>query len=434
MIKTKNFLIDEIIVVTNSEQRFLVLEQIEALNIKISIRIILEPEPKNTAPALTLAALDLVERSNTGVMVVTPSDHYIGDIKRFANTIQSAIMNEKNNSIITIGINPTKPETGYGYIEIEGHNILRDVKSFKEKPSFDNAKEMIKSNNFQWNSGIFLMRPNTWLNSIKLSSRDLYKYVSESWQKKTEDQWFIRPCSELFSKSISISIDYAVMEKAKELPIKLYSVLLDSGWSDLGSFNSIYNIEKKDINKNVFKGVVYDINTYNCLAVSTKKNISLLGVSNLIIIETDDSVLVANREDSNAIKDLVKIIAKKNKHLLIEHKRVIRPWGWFEIIDEGSNYKVKRLFVKPNGKLSYQSHKYRNEHWVVIKGQASIIRDDDKFTLSKDQSTYISKNVKHQLMNLKNENLEIIEVQTGKKLLENDIKRYADVYGRVDLP
>ena len=426
--------IEEILIVTNENHRFLVLEQLDDLKLKAPVRILLEPEPKNTAPALTLAALAAQETNPDSVLVVTPADHYVKDLNQFIQAMHVAIKVVQGKTIVTLGINPTRPDTGFGYIHYEGDTVLKNVLTFKEKPELATAKQMIEQGQHAWNGGMFILQSQTWLNAINQSHADIFKTVQNAWQNNHKDQWFERPANQLFVQSPSDSIDYAVMEKAKELGVYVKLVVLDAGWSDLGAFDALDEIEDKDKDGNIFKGDIVSLNTKNTIAITSKKNISLLGVENLIVIETADSVLVANKNDAQSIKELVKKLEMNHAHILNEHTRVNRPWGWFETIDEGKNFKVKRIQVNPGAKLSYQSHQFRNEHWVAVKGKATIIKDDKKIKLRHNQSTYIKKGIKHQLINNEKINLEVIEVQTGNKLIEKDIIRYNDIYNRILQP
>ena len=423
--------IEEILIVTNENHRFLVLEQIDELKLNLPIRILLEPEPKNTAPALTLAALVAHESNPDSVLAVTPADHYVKDLELFVSAMHNAIRAADQQTIVTLGIAPTRPDTGFGYIHYKGEDLVKDVLTFKEKPELKDAQQMINVGSHAWNGGMFILQSKTWLHAIQQSNLKIYKSVENSWQNKKKDQWFERPDSELFKLSPSDSIDYAVMEKAKQLKVSIKLAVLNAGWSDLGSFDALDEIEDKDNNENIFKGDVVSLNAKNNLAISSKKNISLLGVENLIVIETSDSVLVANKNHAQSIKELVKLLEKNHGHLLNEHTRVNRPWGWFETVDLGINFKVKRIQVNPGAKLSYQSHQFRNEHWVVVQGIATIICDGKKMTLNNNESTYVKSGTKHQLINEEKKPLVIIEVQTGIRLIEEDIQRFSDLYGRI---
>jgi mannose-1-phosphate guanylyltransferase/mannose-6-phosphate isomerase len=365
------------------------------------------------------------------VIVVTPADHFVKNLNQFTQAIHEAIKSAKEKTIVTLGINPTRPDTGFGYIHFEGDDLVKNVLSFKEKPESKAAQQMVDEGQHAWNGGMFILQSKTWLDAIQQINPKIYTSIKKAWQNKNKDQWFERPDAELFKQSPSDSIDYAVMEKVQEFKVDVKLVVLNAGWSDLGSFDALDDIEEKDQDGNIFKGDVVSLNSKNTIAITSKKNLSLLGVENLIVIETADSFLVANKNDAQSIKDLVKLLEKNHQPLLNEHKKVNRPWGWFETIDEDSNFKVKRIQVNSGARLSYQSHRFRNEHWVVIKGKATIIQDGTEMTLEHDQSTYIKKDVKHQLINHENINLEIIEVQTGLKVIEEDIQRFEDIYGRI---
>jgi len=422
--------IEEILIVTNENHRFLVLEQLNELKLKALTRILLEPEPKNTAPALTLAALAAHEFNPDSVLVVTPADQYVKELNQFIDAMHEAIKVTQKKTIVTLGINPTRPDTGFGYIHFEGEGVMKNVLTFKEKPELEVAQQMIDQGQYAWNGGMFILKSKTWMDAIGRSNPEVFKLINYAWQNKNTDQWFARPDNESFKQSPPDSIDYAVMEKFKELDVDVKLVVLDAGWSDLGSFDALDEIIEKDKRGNIFKGDVVSLNVKDTIAITSKKNVSLLGVENLIVIETADSVLVANKNDTQSIKDLVKLLEKNHGHLVNEHNRVNRPWGWFETIDFGKNFKVKKIQVYPGAKLSYQSHKFRNEHWVVINGKATIVKNGKTFNLEHNESTYIKVGVKHQLMNKGKGSLEIIEVQTGIKLVEDDIERFDDEYGR----
>ena len=422
--------IEEILIVTNENHRFLVLEQLNELKLKALTRILLEPEPKNTAPALTLAALAAHEFNADSVLIVTPADQYVKELNQFIDAMHEAIKVTQKKTIVTLGINPTRPDTGFGYIHFEGEGVMKNVLTFKEKPELEVAQQMIDQGQYAWNGGMFILKSKTWMDAIGRSNPEVFKLINYAWQNKNTDQWFARPDNESFKQSPPDSIDYAVMEKFKELDVDVKLVVLDAGWSDLGSFDALDEIIEKDKRGNIFKGDVVSLNVKDTIAITSKKNVSLLGVENLIVIETADSVLVANKNDTQSIKDLVKLLEKNHGHLVNEHNRVNRPWGWFETIDFGKNFKVKKIQVYPGAKLSYQSHKFRNEHWVVINGKATIVKNGKTFNLEHNESTYIKVGVKHQLMNKGKGSLEIIEVQTGIKLVEDDIERFDDEYGR----
>ena len=311
--------IEEILIVTNENHRFLVLEQLDELKLKVPTRILLEPEPKNTAPALTLAAFAAQDTNSNSVLVVTPADHYVKDLTSFVLAMHEGIQALSEDTIVTLGIEPTRPDTGFGYIHYKGDGVVKNAHTFKEKPSLAAAQQMIDEGQYAWNGGMFILQSKTWLHAIQQSNYEIYTSTENAWQNKKTDQWFERADSELFKQSPSDSIDYAVMEKSKEVRLDLKLVLLDAGWSDLGSFQALDEIEGKDKGGNIFKGDVVSLNTQNTIAIASKKNVSLIGVENLIVIETMDSVLVANKDDAQSIKSLVKLLEKNHEYLLNEH-------------------------------------------------------------------------------------------------------------------
>jgi mannose-1-phosphate guanylyltransferase/mannose-6-phosphate isomerase len=422
--------IEEILIVTNENHRFLVLEQLDELKINIPTRILLEPEPKNTAPALTLAALAAQDVNTDSILVVTPADHYVKNLQQFTKAMHGAINAAQDKTIVTLGINPARPDTGFGYIHYEGDDEVKHVLTFKEKPDLKTAQQMIELGQHAWNGGMFILQSKTWLNAIQQSNPEIAMSMNKAWKNKNTDQWFERPDAELFSKSLSDSIDYAVMEKSKELGVDVKLLVLDAGWSDLGSFDALDEIVQKNREGNILKGDVTSLNTQNTIVISSKKNVSLLGVSDLIVIETADSVLVANKNDAQSIKDLVNLLAKNHQHLLNEHTKENRPWGWFETLEEGDTFKVKRIHINPGKSISLQRHQRRSEHWVVVKGTASIIKGEQVFELQENESIFIGKNETHRLTNNTDKVLEIIEVQSGNYLGEDDIERLGDDFGR----
>ena len=429
-LENNDILIEEILIVTNENHRFLALEQLDELKLNVPKRILLEPEPKNTAPALTLAALAAEDTNPDSVLVVTPADHYVKDLNQFTQAMHEAIKAAQDKTIVTLGITPTRPDTGFGYIHYEGDDVVKNALTFKEKPALAAAQQMIDEGQYAWNGGMFILQAQTWLDAIQQSNPEILKSVKNAWHNKETDQWFERPDSELFKQSQPDSIDYAVMEKTQEFKVDVRLVVLDAGWSDLGSFDALDEIEDKDKDGNIFKGDVVSLNTQNTIAITSKKNISLLGVENLIVIETADSVLVANKNNAQSIKELVKLLEINHSHLLNEQTRGNRPWGWFETLEEGNTFKVKRIQIDPGKSISLQRHQQRSEHWVVVKGVGTITKDHEKFNLTENQSTYIEKNQIHRIENLTDQNLQIIEVQSGEYLGEDDIERLEDKYGR----
>lgn len=430
LLNNSSYKINEFIFLTNFEHRFLVIDQLEEINFNFPYKIILEPIAKNTAPALTLASLYLVEKNPESIMVVIPSDQFIKDNNKFKTTARLAIRNVEENHLIIFGIKPKTPSPGFGYIEFSGNSILKKVVGFKEKPNISAAKKFLEKGNYLWNAGIFLIKCNTWLHLIAKSNPIMLRKVASSWKKRSEIDMLISPEEKNFKLSPSDSIDYVVVEKFKSLKLNINVLILDAGWNDLGSYESFDEIKSKDVYGNINLGDVVSHDSYKNIAIAKKRNISLLGVSNLIVIETQDTVLVANKNNSQSIKTLVGILEKNHKNLLNDHFRVNRPWGWFEVLDEGKNFKAKKIQINPGKSISLQRHKKRSEHWVVVLGTATITKDKKTFNLYENESTYIKINQIHRISNNTKKNLQIIEVQSGKYLGEDDIERLEDFYGR----
>jgi mannose-1-phosphate guanylyltransferase/mannose-6-phosphate isomerase len=429
-LENNNIQIEEVLIVTSENHRFLVLEQLDELKLNVPFRILLEPVPKNTAPALTLAALAAQSTNPNSVLIVSPADHFIQDLEKYTIAMHKAIEAAQIKTIVTLGIHPTHPDTGFGYIDYDGDASVKNVRTFKEKPKLEEAQQLIDQGEHAWNGGIFILQPKTWIDAIQQCNIEILTSIKDAWKNKNTDQFFERPNSELFKQSPSDSIDYAVMEKINYLDVNVKLVLLDAGWSDLGSFDTLYKIEDKDNAGNIFKGDVVALNSKKTVAISSRKNITLLGVENLIVIETADSVLVADKSDTQSIKDLVKQLEKKHQHLLNDHTRVSRPWGWFETLDETTSFKVKRIHINSGKSISLQRHQHRSETWVVVQGVATVIKDQKEIILSENESIYIEKNQVHRLSNNTTEDLQLIEVQSGDYLGEDDIERLEDLYGR----
>jgi mannose-1-phosphate guanylyltransferase/mannose-6-phosphate isomerase len=434
--------IQEVIVITNEAHRFFVLDQL-SLFPSIKARLILEPTPKNTAAALSLAALEALNFASSSeinddfVLCVLPSDQIMTNVLGFKNAIEKSLLEFINgldiNLISIFGIKPSSPETGFGYIELEPDSNA--VKHFVEKPSLKTAQSYIDAGNFYWNSGMFLMRPITWLNALNKFRPDIYSTVHKAWDMREVDDVdgniFIRPSIENFLEVPSESIDYAVIENCKNSEFNVKMVLLDSGWNDLGSWNSVWQTNQKDDDGNVLFGDAVTIKVANSLIKSSHRLVGAVGVSDLVIIETSDCVLVADRNQSQDIKLLIEKLERNSRPEKNLHRKVYRPWGWYDNLDEGSNFKVKRINVKPGESISLQMHHHRSEHWVVVKGVAEILNGVSKLTLIENQGTYIPVGQVHRLKNAGEGPLEIIEVQSGGYLGEDDIVRFEDRYGRI---
>jgi mannose-1-phosphate guanylyltransferase len=414
--------IDSITTVCNENHRFFVAEQLENINKKSSI--ILEPESKNTAPAIAMSALN---QDDEVIMLVMPADHVISDSLLFNKKIKDAIDLASSGKLVTFGIIPRDPNTGYGYIE-RGSAIGNgfSVNSFKEKPDYENAKEYIESGNFYWNSGIFLFKKNTFLDELKIHSPKIFKTCNKVHENRNIEHDFIWLDKKLFKECPTDSIDYAVMENTSNAAV----IPVDLGWNDLGSWESVWENSKKDKNKNHTKGDVIIQNTSGSYVSSENQLITVSGVDNLIVVATKDSILVCNKNNSQDVKEITEVLKKQERTEYNLHRQVQRPWGSFDSLESEEGYQVKNISVKPGAKLSVQSHKHRAEHWIVVAGQASVTIDDKTFILNQYESTYIPLGSVHSLENLDSEVLKIIEVQCGKYLGEDDIVRYDDIYGR----
>ena len=424
------------LVVCNEAHRFFVAEQLLELG-KTTADIILEPIGRNTAPALTLAALTVANKDPQAVMMVMPADHVIADVNAFHTAIIKGIDLAQQNNLVTFGITPNSPETGYGYIQM-GAKLQDDnatIAAFVEKPDTATAQQYLDSGDYLWNSGMFMMTANNWLTAIRELQPEMAECVEQAWQQGERDRDFFRVGEELFSKCPADSIDYAVMEKISQRPVGELAaavVPLDAGWSDVGAWSSLWEVGAKDDSGNVTRGDVFTHDAENCLIYGDSRHIAGIGLKDMVIVETADAVLVANKDRAQEVKQAVEWLkdAEREEHLI--HRRVYRPWGNYESIDMGDRYQVKRITVKPGASLSLQLHHHRAEHWIVVKGTARVTRGDEVFLVTENESTFIPLGVKHRLENQGSIPLEIIEVQSGSYLGEDDIVRFDDVYGRKD--
>ncbi|MBU3540788.1 mannose-1-phosphate guanylyltransferase/mannose-6-phosphate isomerase [Polynucleobacter sp. UB-Tiil-W10] len=428
------------LVVTNEEHRFLVLDQLRELP-SIKATLLLEPVGRNTAPALSMAAFCANELANDQdpILVITPADQTIQNKEAFTNALRDCIetVQATNNSVAILGITPTAPETGYGYIQRTGdkdQNNAFKVNRFVEKPDSKTAQDYLAQGSYLWNSGMFVLRASTWLAALKDFRGDIFEASQKAWQARTEDKSasysFIRPGKAEFEGIPSESIDYAVIEKCpgSKFPIKM--VELDAGWNDLGAWDAVWQVGQQDQDGNVTSGDTLLTNSKNSLVHASSRLVSAVGVENLVIVETADAVLVANRSNSQDVKNIVTQLEAQKREEKNLHRKVARPWGWYDSVDEGERFKVKRIQVKPGASLSLQMHHHRAEHWIVVKGVAEITNGDQVITLKENQSTYIPQGQTHRLANRGTEPLEIIEVQSGSYLGEDDIVRFEDTYGR----
>ena len=420
------------LVVTNEEHRFLASDQLRELP-HIEASLLLEPVGRNTAPALTIAALEAMAYDEDPILVVTPADQTIQNATVFKETLQRAIRVAADGSIVILGILPNCPETGYGYIRHEGAEGAfgeYTVAQFVEKPNLKTAQKYLADGKFSWNSGIFVLRASVWLKALKKMRADIAKACEKAWLTKKVEGQFVRPDRELFGSIPSESIDCAVIEKCPESTISINMILLDAGWNDLGTWNAVWQVSQADISGNVTYGDVILSDTQNTLVYATNRLVSTVGLQDMLIVETHDAVLVAGKTHAQNIKKIVKELELQKREEKDLHRRIYRPWGWYDSIEEGESFKVKRIQVKPGASLSLQMHHHRTEHWIVVKGIAKVTNGTKVMTLEENQSTFIPKGQIHRLANPGIDPLEIIEVQSGSYLGEDDIVRLGDMYGR----
>ena len=436
--------LSETLIVTNEDHRFLALDQLRELN-GIQATLLLEPVGRNTAPALSLAALHALDQSQIKgfdpILVITPADQAVQNQAAFVRALQDCVAvvaeDQNKNTIAICGITPTAPETGYGYIQrnsTKGKNNEFAVAQFVEKPDSKTAQTYLADGNYLWNSGMFVLRASTWLNALKEFQPDTLEATQQAWHKNSKDRadgtQFLRPNKGLFASIPSESIDYAVIEKCPGSAYPVKMIELDAGWSDLGAWDTVWQATNKDAQGNVTSGDVLLCDTTNSLVYASNRLVSTVGLDNIIVIETADAILVADRSRSQDVKHIVKQLDNQQRVEKSLHRKVARPWGWYDSVDEGERFKVKRIQVKPGASLSLQMHHHRAEHWVVVKGVAEITNGESVITLTENQSTYIPRGQTHRLANPGKTPLEIIEVQSGSYLGEDDIVRLEDTYGR----
>ena len=415
--------------VCNEEHRFLLAEQVAQID-KTPATIILEPEGRNTAPALTLAALYLVKQDPDAMMVVMPADHVMTEPQQFIAAIEQGSDHADQGALVTFGIVPESPETGYGYIKRDtqiGSSAAYTVARFVEKPDQQTAEQYVSEGDYYWNSGIFLMRADRWLDEISQHRPDILKSCRAAMNKGVQDSDFFRVDKQLFRACPGDSVDYAVMEKTDRAVV----VPLSAGWSDIGAWSALWNVCPQDADGNVIQGDVLAEDTHNAFLIAQHRCLATVGVDNIVVVETADAVLVASKDKAQNVKAIVDRLKDSGRDESKMHRQVYRPWGSYEGIDAGSRFQVKRLSVKPGAQLSLQMHHHRAEHWIVVKGTARVTCGDQVFTLHENESTYIPIGEKHRLENPGNIPLEVIEIQSGSYLGEDDIIRYEDVYDRV---
>lgn len=412
--------------ICNEEHRFIAAEQVRQLDVQHS-GIFLEPVGRNTAPAIALAAIKAIENDQDALLLVLAADHVIENPIAFQESVKNGAELAKRGKLVTFGIVGDKPETGYGYIKRgEQYQTGFVVDKFVEKPSFEVAEQYIESGNYYWNSGMFIFKASRYLEELKTYRPDIYSACSSAMKVQSDDMDFIRVDKAAFEACPDESIDYAVMEHTKDAVV----VPMDAGWNDVGGFAALWEVSKQDESGNAFNGDVKAINTKNTLVYSDDKLIAAVGVEDLVIINTKDAVLVAHKNESQKVKAIVQQLKDEHRSEATFHREVYRPWGKYDSVDSGERFQVKRITVKPGAKLSVQMHHHRAEHWIVVSGTAKVHLDGKEQYLTENESVYIPITSVHALENPGKVNLELIEVQSGSYLGEDDIVRFEDRYGR----
>ncbi|WP_235532102.1 mannose-1-phosphate guanylyltransferase/mannose-6-phosphate isomerase [Pelomonas sp. Root1237] len=416
-------------IVGNEEHRFLVLDQLRETRQEPS-SVLLEPLGRNTAPALTLAALAALEGGKDPVLVVTPADQTVTNPAAFTAALQDAVRIAAEGAIAILGITPDRPETGYGYIRTSGDAAGLVVAQFVEKPNLETAQRYLAEGDYYWNSGMFVLRASVWMKALERFRPDIAAATRAAWDARKTDAKFVRPGKAEFAAVPSESVDYAVMERCPGTDIPLRMVALDAGWNDLGAWEAVWQVSEKDADGNAFVGDALIADSKNTLVHATSRLVGVVGLTDIIVVETADAVLVSDRSRSQEVKQIVNRLGAEQRGEHALHRKVHRPWGWYDSIDSGERFQVKRIMVKPGASLSLQMHHHRAEHWIVVSGTAEIVNGDKTILLTENQSTYIPLGQTHRLANPGKVPLEIIEVQSGSYLGEDDIVRFEDTYGR----
>ncbi|MEM5831016.1 MAG: mannose-1-phosphate guanylyltransferase/mannose-6-phosphate isomerase [Candidatus Aenigmatarchaeota archaeon] len=414
----------DFIILTNKDYKFHVIADLGSISPEITTNIILEPVSKNTAPSIALGVKYCLEKlgcNRKEVLFVSPSDHIIKPEDKFIEYIKRGEELAQKGYLVTFGIKPFKPETGYGYIKVK--NFLKEkdyfeVEKFIEKPDFERAFQYINEGNYFWNSGIFVFKIETILEEFKEHTQEIFTLLKGSFEEMISN----------FDKMPNISIDYAIMEKSKRvvtIPLEIY-------WNDIGSWDALFEVLEKDANNNIKIGNIFEIDTKNSMIIGNKNLIVTIGIDNLLVVNTDDAILIVKKGESQKVKDVVNLLKAKKRKEALELRTIFRPWGEYIVLEEGSRYKIKRLIVKPGEKLSLQMHYHRSEHWIVIRGIAKVTIGDKELFVHENESVYVPKSTLHRLENPGKIPLEIIEVQNGEYLGEDDIIRFDDLYGRCE--
>lgn len=412
------------LVIANEEHRFVAAEQLQQVGAQPAA-IILEPMGRNTAPAIAVAALEATRDGDDALLLVLPSDHVITDEAAFRSAVQAAADAAEAGKLVTFGIVPTGPETGYGYIKAADGQGLRAVERFVEKPDLDTATGYVSSGQYYWNSGMFLFKASRYLQELERFQPAMLAGSRQAWQQARRDADFTRLDKDAFTAVPSDSIDYAVMEKTADAVV----IPLDAGWNDVGSWTALRDVSQQDGDGNAHQGDVIAIDCRNTYAYG-QRLVAMVGLDDVIVVETDDAVLVGKADRMQEVKTVVAQLKAEGRSEATWHRKVYRPWGAYDSIDNGERFQVKRITVKPGGTLSLQMHHHRAEHWIVVSGTAEVTRGDEVILLSENQSTYIPLGVTHRLRNPGKLPLELIEVQSGSYLGEDDIVRFEDTYGR----
>tara|TARA_R110002111_G_scaffold4566_3_gene25197 strand:+ start:605 stop:2005 length:1401 start_codon:yes stop_codon:yes gene_type:complete len=413
------------IVVCNNDHRFMVAEQLHELDIT-SPNIILEPVGRNTAPAMAISALVAEKNGDDPTLLVLAADHVIEDLAAFHKAIEAARTQAEDGKLVTFGIVPTSPNTGYGYIQADQKNTISPVKAFVEKPDLQTATQYVESGNFYWNSGMFMFKASTLISELEKYSPNILSSCREALSKSVKDLDFTRLDITSFEACYSESIDYAVMEHTSKAVV----VPLDADWSDVGSWSSLWECAQQDSDNNVLQGDVMVEDVQNAYIHSEHRLVSVIGLEDVVVVETADAVMVASKKSAQNVKNIVNRLTHDQRAEAENHRLCYRPWGYYDAIDVGERFQVKRIAVNPGASLSLQMHHHRAEHWVVVTGTAEVTCDEKVMLVSENESTYIPIGTKHRLHNPGRVLLEMIEVQSGSYLGEDDIIRFEDVYHR----
>jgi mannose-1-phosphate guanylyltransferase/mannose-6-phosphate isomerase len=420
------------LIVGNEEHRFLMLDQLRELQLE-DTTVVLEPAGRNTAPAMTLAALAALEGGGDPVLVVTPADQTVTDPAAFTAALRRAVRAADGGAVVVLGVEPDRPETGYGYIRAgraEAAGETAAVAAFVEKPDTATAERYLAEGGYYWNAGLFVLRASTWLRALEAFRPDIAQATRAAWERRSTDASFVRPGRAEFEAIPAESVDYAVMERCPGSAFDIRMVPLAAGWSDLGAWDAVWQVSEKDAAGNASVGDAMIHDSRNTLVHATSRLVGVIGLDDVVVVESPDAVLVSRRGDSQHVKGIVRQLADSSRSEHTLHRQVHRPWGWYDSIDAGPRFQVKRIMVKPGASLSLQKHHHRAEHWIVVSGTALVTKGEATFLLTENQSTYIPIGETHRLENPGKTDLEMIEVQSGSYLGEDDIVRFTDNYGR----